>query len=136
MIDRFPTFKAGHIFNKYPHIIDENLKLKYDKINLEYPCRMDAMAINPAAVCYNDNLIFTPGEVVVSLNRKIKVSVEIISETGGLLEISDRTQRKVLIKHAYKIMCTTLKVNPFVAPPPMHCTNFNSSSFSSVISSP
>ena len=98
MIDRFPTFKAGHIFNKYPHIIDENLKLKYDKINLEYPCRMDAMAINPAAVCYNDNLIFTPGEVVVSLNRKIKVSVEIISETGGLLEISDRTQRKVLIK--------------------------------------
>ena len=72
MIDRFPTFKAGHIFNKYPHIIDENLKLKYDKINLEYPCRMDAMAINPAAVCYNDNLIFTPGEVVVSLNRKIK----------------------------------------------------------------
>lgn len=114
MIDRFPTFKAGHIFNKYPYTLDENLKLKYDKINLEYPCRMDAMAINPAAVCYNDNLIFTPGEVVVSLNRKIKVSVEIISETGGLLEISDRTQRKVLIKHAYKIMSTTLKVNPSV----------------------
>ena len=114
MIDRFPTFKAGHIFNKYPYTIDENLKLKYDKINLEYPCRMDAMAINPAAVCYNDDLIFTPGEVVVSLNRKIKVSVEIISETGGVLEISDRTQRKVLIKHAYKIMSTTLKVNPSV----------------------
>lgn len=114
MIDRFPTFKAGHIFNKYPCTIDENLKLKYDKINLEYPCRMDAMAINPAAVCYNDDLIFTPGEVVVSLNRKIKVSVEIISETGGVLEISDRTQRKVLIKHAYKIMSTTLKVNPSV----------------------
>lgn len=114
MIDRFPTFKAGHIFNKYPYTIDENLKLKYDKINLEYPCRMDAMAINPAAVCYNDDLIFTPGEVVVSLNRKIRVSVEIISEIGGLLEISERTQRKVLIKHAYKIMSTTLKVNPSV----------------------
>lgn len=114
MVDRFPTFKAGHIFNKYPYTIDENLQVKYDKINLEYPCRMDAMAINPAAVCYNDNLIFTPGEVVVSLNRKIKVSVEIISETGGLLEISDRTQRRVLIKHAYKIMSTTLKVNPSV----------------------
>lgn len=112
MIDRFPTFKAGHIFNKYPYTIDENLKLKYDKINLEYPCRMDAMAINPAAVCYNDDLIFTPGEVVVSINRKIKVNVEIISEIGGVLEISDKTQRKVLIKHAYKIMSTTLKVNP------------------------
>lgn len=54
MVDRFPTFKAGHIFNKYPNTIEENLKLKYNKINIEYPCRIDAMAINPAAVCYNN----------------------------------------------------------------------------------
>lgn len=103
MVDRFPTFKAGYIFSKYPHTIEENLKLKYNKINIEYPCRMDAMAINPAAVCYNNDLIFTPGEVVISLNIKIKVGIEITSEAGGLLEISDRTQRKVLIKHAYRL---------------------------------
>lgn len=112
MIDRFPTFKAGHIFNKYPNTIEENLKLKYNKINIEYPCRMDAMAINPAAVCYNNDLIFTPGEVVISLNIKIKVDIQITSEIGGILEVSDRTQRKVLIKHAYRIMTKILKVNP------------------------
>ncbi len=112
MVDRFPTFKAGYIFSKYPHTIEENLKLKYNKINIEYPCRMDAMAINPAAVCYNNDLIFTPGEVVISLNIKIKVGIEITSEAGGLLEISDRTQRKVLIKHAYRIMTKILNVNP------------------------
>lgn len=112
MIERFPKFEAGHIFNEYTGTIDKNLNLKYNRINLEYPCRMDAMAINPAAVCYNDDLIFTPGEVVISVNRKIKVNIEVNSENGGILEITEGTQRKVLIKHAYKIMTKTLKVNP------------------------
>lgn len=112
MVDRFPTFKAGHIFNKYPYTIDRDLELKYNNIKLEYPCRIDAMAINPAAICYNNDFIFTPGEVVISVNRKIKVSVEVMSTTGGLLDIFTRTQRKVLIKHAYKIISKTLKVSP------------------------
>lgn len=112
MIERFPTFEAGHIFNKYPDKIKKDVKLKYKEIKIEYPCRMDAMAINPAAVCYNDNLLFTPGEVVVSLNIKIAVKIEVLSETGGKLEISSRTKRKVLIKHAYKIITETLKVSP------------------------
>lgn len=112
MVERFPKFEVGHIFNEYPGTIDKNLNLKYKRINIEYPCRMDAMAINPAAVCYNDDLIFTPGEVVISVNRKIKVNIEVNSENGGILEITERTQRKVLIKHAYKIMTKTLGVNP------------------------
>lgn len=112
MVERFPKFEVGHIFNEYHNTIDKNLNLKYQKINLEYPCRMDAMAINPAAVCYNDDLVFTPGEVVISVNRNIKVNIEVISENGGILEISERTQRKVLVKHAYKIMTKTLGVNP------------------------
>lgn len=112
MIHRFPTFKAGEILNEYPIILNEKIELKYNKIILEYPCRIDAMAINPSAVCYNDNLIFTPGEVVISVNRRIKVNVEVISETGGLLEISKRTKRKVLVKHAYGIMNKVLNINP------------------------
>ena len=114
MVDRFPVFEAGHIFSECPNKIEKKLELKYDKIKLEYPCRIDAMAIDPSAVCYNKDLIFTPGEVVISINRKIKVSIEVISENGGLIEISERTKRKVLIKHAYKIMCKTLKVEPSI----------------------
>lgn len=112
MIERFPTFKAGDILNQYPHTLEKEIVLKYHKIRLEYPCRMDAMAINPSAVCYNDDFIFTPGEVVISVNKKIKVTIEVISETGGVLEISERTQRKVLTKHAYQIMTKTLGVMP------------------------
>lgn len=112
MIPRFPKFKAGYIFNEYTDKIDKNLQLKYYKIKTEYPCRIDAMAINPSAVCYNGKSVFTPGEVVISINRKIKVNIEVISEIGGILEISERTQRKVLIRHAYGIISKTLNVNP------------------------
>ena len=111
MVDRFPIFKAGHIFNKYPEKIKE-VELKYDRVSIEYPCRMDAMAINPAAVCYNDDLVFTPGEVVISIDRKIYVKIEVVSECGGKLEISNTTSRKVLVKHAYKIITKTLNVEP------------------------
>ena len=41
------------------------------------------MAINPAAVCYNDSMIFTPGEVVVSLKKFIKVKITVNSDKGG-----------------------------------------------------
>lgn len=112
MIERFPTFKAGHIFNEYSGKIDKNVELKYKRIRIEYPCRIDAMAINPASVCYNGESVFTPGEVVISVNRKIKISIEVISEDGGILEISNRTQRKVLIRHAYGIISQTLNINP------------------------
>lgn len=111
MEKQFPIIKAGHIFNKF------NKKIKCPILNkksveIKYPCRLDAMAINPAAVCYNDSMVFTPGEVVFSLAKYINVKVEVLSPTGGKLIISKKTRRKVLVKHSYLIMCDALKVNP------------------------
>lgn len=108
----FPIVEAGCIFNKFNKKIDKNLSLKLNSISINYPCRLDAMAINPAAVCYNDAMLFTPGEVVISLKKFIKVKTEVISESGGVLKISKRTKRKVLIKHAYLLMCKALGVSP------------------------
>ena len=90
--EKFPIIKAGYIFN--PYKIKEEVELKLDFIKINYPCRLDAMAINPAAVVYNSDMVFTPGEVVVSLNKYIKVSIRVISETGGKIIISNKTKRK------------------------------------------
>lgn len=109
---KFPIIKAGYIFNKFSKKIDNDLKIKYNSIDINYPCRLDAMAINPAAVTYNDEMIFTPGEVVISVEKYIKVKVRAIDEHGGNLVISNTTKRKVLVKHAYLLMCEALKVNP------------------------
>ena len=110
--EKFPIIKAGFIFNKFNKSIKLPAILSKKEIQIEYPCRLDAMAINPAAVCYNDSMIFTPGEVVVSLKKFIKVKITVNSDKGGILNISENTKRKVLVKHAYLLMCDALNINP------------------------
>lgn len=112
MNEKFPIIKAGYIFNEYKYKNNDIKTLKYKKIEIEYPCRLDAMAINPAAVCYNDSMIFTPGEVVISLKKFIRVRINVKSTDGGILNISSSTKRKVLVKHAYLLMCQALNVFP------------------------
>ena len=140
MIEKFPKIKAGHIFNKFSKEINKNLNLKYDSIEINYPCRLDAMAINPAAVTYNDEMIFTPGEVVISVEKYIKVKINVIDEDGGKLIISNNTKRKVLVKHAYLLMCEALNVHPSLEISveddeiPKHCGFGSSSSTISAVS--
>ena len=84
MIEKFPTIKAGYVFNRFCKRIPDNISLKYNFIEIDYPCRLDAMAINPAAVTYNDAMIFTPGEVVISVEKYIKVKISVLDEKGGI----------------------------------------------------
>ncbi len=106
----FPIIKAGHVFNSFK--IKEIPKLVSDYIDINYPCRLDAMAINPAAVVYNSDMVFTPGEVVISLKQFINVKIKVLEETGGKIIISNNTKRKVLVKHAYLLMCEALDLSP------------------------
>jgi len=112
MKDKFPIIKAGFIFNEFKGRITKEVVLTKNNVQINYPCRLDAMAINPAAVCYNDTMVFTPGEVVVSLEKFINVKVKVLNTDGGILKISDNTRRKVLVKHAYLLMCKALSVHP------------------------
>ena len=140
MIKRFPIVKAGHIFNEYYKKNSKKNILKYEEIEVNYPCRLDAMAINPAAVTYNDTMVFTPGEVVISVEKYINVKIKVTNSEGGELLISDRTKRKVLIKHAYLLMCNALNVNPSLeidvddTEIPKHCGFGSSSSTISAVS--
>ena len=112
MEKRFPIVEAGYVFNGYIESKQKNIELKYNSLEIKYPCRLDAMAINPAAVTYNDSMVFTPGEVVISVEKYIKVKISVISDKGGNLIISDSTRRKVLVKHSYLLMCKALNINP------------------------
>lgn len=112
MINRFPIVKAGYVFNEYSKKDNLKKELMYEEIEINYPCRLDAMAINPAAVTYNKKMIFTPGEVVISVEKYINVKVKVKNNEGGELNISKSTKRKVLVKHAYKLMCDALNIRP------------------------
>lgn len=131
--DKFPIIEVGHIFNEFSGKLNKYVKLENQSIEIDYPCRLDAMAINPAAVCYNTDMVFTPGEVVISLKKFIKVKIVVNDENKGILNISSKTKRKVLVKHAYLLMCQALNVNPSLSIEvedediPKHC-GFGSSS--------
>lgn len=112
MKETFPIIKAGHIFNKFPLKDKISCNLSLNEVEINYPCRLDAMAINPAAVVYNSDMVFTPGEVVVSIKQFIKVKIKVLSDTGGKLNITSSTKRKVLVKHSYLLMCDALNVMP------------------------
>lgn len=133
MIDRFPIYKAGEIFNEFTGTINGDSHLILSSITINYPCRLDAMAIDPSAVCYNEDMIFTPGEVTVSIDLNIKVSIKVTDANGGNLSIGNNTKRKVLVKHAYLLMCKALNINPSLeidvdsSSIPKHC-GFGSSS--------
>lgn len=141
MEKNFPIIKAGFIFNKFNSKVRTPVILKKQEINIEYPCRLDAMAINPAAVCYNSSMIFTPGEIVISLKKFIKVKITVRNIRGGILNISESTRRKVLVKHAYLLMCDALNVFPSIdievddSGIPKHCGFGSSSSTISAVAS-
>ena len=107
-VKRFPIYKYDYIFNKFNSRLVNNVKLFYESIEINYPCRLDAMAINPSAVCYNDSMVFTPGEVVISTEKFINVKVKVM-DADKKLEIGENTKRKVLVKHAYALMKDVLK---------------------------
>ena len=137
--ERFPIYKYDHIFNKFNGTLKEQ-KLLYKEIEISYPCRLDAMAINPSAVCYNDDMVFTPGEVVISTQKFIKVSVKVIDEKNTIRCGKD-TRRKVLVKHAYSLMKRVLnfeeglEINVIDNDIPKHCGFGSSSSTIAAVSS-
>ena len=139
--EKFPIIKAGYIFNKFNAKVNIPVILNKKEIEIKYPCRLDAMAINPAAVCYNDSMVFTPGEVVISLKKFIKVKITVKNESGGQLNISKRTKRKVLVRHSYLLMCNALNIFPSLDIDvddndiPKHCGFGSSSSTISAVAS-
>lgn len=131
-IKRFPIYPSEYVFNPLKTSFNK-FDLKLQEIEISYPCRLDAMAIDPSAVAYNEQMLFTPGEVVISINHFIKTKIRIISPTGGVFNISKETKRKVLVKRAYHLITHALGVYPSIEisvddnDVPQHC-GFGSSS--------
>lgn len=107
---KFPKYRYDYIFNEYCGKEINESKLLKNGLIVKYPCRLDAMAINPAAVCYNDSMVFTPGEVVISTKKYIIVTIKRIESKNELI-ISKNTKRKVLVKHAFQLIKSVLKFN-------------------------
>jgi len=105
----FKVFKVGAVFNS---LSKKSLCVKpvFKRVELLYPSRLNAMALDPSKIAKNKNLCYSPGEIIFKVKIYKKVVIEIIPENKSVI-ISERSKRKSLITHAVLLMKKGLKIN-------------------------
>lgn len=108
----FPVFPVGTVFKKFDGLLDKNLLApRINSVVIDFPVRLNAMSIDASAVTKKGSTSFPAGEVMISIQKYVIVTTEYIGEDGSLT-ISNDTRRKVLVKHAYQLMCMVLGKEP------------------------
>jgi len=97
----FKPFKVGTVFNPIQCKVRNNYPV-LENVEILFPSRLNAMAIDPSKIAVNNNLVYTPGEVVFSVKLYNKIAVKVTS--SGKCEISENSKRKSLIRHSFEIM--------------------------------
>lgn len=98
----FKPFKVGTVFNPL-RITVKTVRPQFSSVEIKFPSRLNAMAIDPSKITSNRNLVYTPGEVVFSVKIYKTIKVEVLAEKNKL-EVDRAAKRKPLINHAYFLM--------------------------------
>lgn len=104
----FTKFKLGTVFNQLKQEIPQNISLIKDVQTILFPSRLNAMAIDPSKIATNDNLIYTPGEVVFSINLCKKIHIKVLDSDEII--IHPDTKRPSLVRHATILMQKALNL--------------------------
>lgn len=97
----FKPFKIGTIFNKAkggPYFV----KPKFNCVKIRYPSRLNVMAIDPSKIAKNQNLVYTPGEIILKVKIYKTVSVKI--NRTGKISITPSSKRPSLVRHSAILM--------------------------------
>jgi len=102
------TFLVGSVRNPYkPEVL--KAKAAFSKIVIKYPARLNAMALDPSQIDVSEQGVYTPGEVIFSIDIYKTVSVALRNDTE--IDISSNSPRQQLIMHAALLMRSALKVD-------------------------
>ena len=97
----FSPFKIGTVFNPLPRKLKNNFPI-LTSVEIIFPTRLNAMAIDPSKISENKNLIYSSGEILFTISIFNNIKVKIASSNECI--ISENSKRKSLIKHAFLIM--------------------------------
>ena len=94
-------FKVGSVFNplrkRYSHC-----ELKYKSVIIDYPTRLNAMAMDPSKIDMSRDFRYSPGEVVFSISLFKRIFVN--KRSDSKIVVSINSKRISLIKHAALLM--------------------------------
>lgn len=98
--NNFTPFIVGSIFNP----IKKRKKgvPVFKSITIRYPSRLNAMALDPSKIATNNNLCYSPGEIIFKVNIFKEVKVKLLQSSN--IVISSDSKRHSLIKHSALIM--------------------------------
>ena len=89
---------------------DKEAEQKYKSIVIQYPIRLNAMAIDPSKIASDYKMVYTPGEVVFSTKLSFEVKVEIINNKGEISIEGEKTGKDSIIMHTCMILKKALKI--------------------------
>jgi len=102
------TFTVGTILNTIKSkLISPTLVCK--QLTLQYPSRLNAMALDPSKIDVSGSGVYSPGEVIfsIALYKVVKISLREDCE----IVISESSPRQQLIRHAALLMVDALQLN-------------------------
>jgi predicted sugar kinase len=102
----FVPFKVGTVFNSIK-CLDKKPKSSFQSIEINYPTRLEAMALDPSKIATNENLKYSAGQIdfTVSLFRTAIIKKRL---NDDIINISKKSPRKSLILHATLLMKTAI----------------------------
>lgn len=100
MPEEVETYEVGTVFN--PLNSDLKADVSKDSVEVLYPARLNAMALDPSKVELNEEKVYTPGEIVFSINLYSRAKVEVTEGEG--IEVDEDCNRSSLIRHAALVM--------------------------------
>jgi len=103
----FESFPIGSVFNECQ--VAGTPVQTADRIVLDYPSRLEAMALDPSQIADNDNLVYRAGQIDITVPLFKRVTVEAGAD-GGDIHITDSTPRPALVRHAAEIIRHALGV--------------------------
>jgi predicted sugar kinase len=77
-------------------------------INLAYPTRLEAMALDPSRIAIREDAVYTAGQINFKINTFRNVHISTTAHTGEVI-VSAETSRASLVRHAVLLMRDALK---------------------------
>lgn len=102
------TFIVGTVTNPLKKHISAVTPV-FSEVSLKYPSRLNAMALDPSQIDISEKGIYTPGEIIFSVDLFKEVSTKLYADKE--IVISYASPRQQLIRHAALLMQQALGVN-------------------------
>ena len=78
------------------------------KIRLEYPTRLEAMALDSSRIALRKDAVYTAGQINFKIASFRVVEIEIISDSGAEVSLDSSVKRPALVRHSVALMRNAL----------------------------